>query len=189
MVVEKSRKGTLGACNGQAVGCSGLRLSVSSLWVGLEASHKEDLGRTSVFLLHTLLYLEVGRSCPFKIKLWCSRSPQISTSAPHCPLSKLTLTLRSWGTSNDLQVNRMCAGTSVDAKRSLFLGSASHLAGRKDPPLPYTPTSVYPSPRGRHRLDPLKPQAGINHHPFEILNKDFHSDRCNWCISMCPGQS
>lgn len=64
---------------------------------------------------------------PFKIKLWCSRSPNISTAASHCPLSKLTLTPRAWGTSPDLQVSQMCAGTSVDAKRrSLFLGSASH---------------------------------------------------------------
>lgn len=128
---------------------------------------------------------------PLKIKVWCSKSPNISTAASHCPLSKLILTPRAWGTSPDLQVSQICAGTSVDAKRSLFLGSASH--GQEEWVLLHhtLPTpSVLPKCMGEHRLDPLKSQARTHLHPFEFLNKSFHSDRkSNWCTSMFPGQN
>lgn len=109
---------------------------------------------------------------PLKIKLWCSRSPNISTAASHCPLSKLTLTPRAWGTSPDLQVSQMCAGTSVDAKRSLFLGSASHRQEERVLLHHTLPTpSVLPKCMGEYRLDPLKPQARTYFQSFEFLTR------------------
>lgn len=112
----------LRARNGLAVRCSGFGLSVSGLLVGLSLSLKPATMKTQAHLC--LVVLE---------------TPKCQQLLLTMPSLMLTLTLRvpvnlseDLGTIPVLLMNLMCARISVDAKTSLFLVSASHLAVGKD---------------------------------------------------------